>query len=171
MLQPITKKEFDEIYFIMQYSFPQSERRPREKQLALFDDERYKVCVERDYNGKIRAFMAYWGLDGVTFLEHFAVDKSLRGNGIGGKFLDELLSRLSGTVCLEAEPPLCDIAARRIAFYERHGFSLNDYEYVQPPLNDGGESVPLKVMSYPSPLSPVQFEEIRGKIYKAVYKI
>ena len=171
MLQSIKKEDFEFFYPIMKYSFPENERRSKSAQRALFDDARYKVAAERDELGKIVAFMAYWELDDVTYLEHFAVDRELRGAGLGGAFLDELTAGLNGPVVLEAEPPETEIAARRIAFYERHGFVLNDYDYIQPPLGKNRRPVPLKVMSLAAPLGREQFDDIRRKIYSAVYGV
>lgn len=171
MLQSIKKEDFELFYPIMKYSFPENERRSKSAQRALFDDARYKVTAKRDERGKIVAFMAYWKLDDVTYLEHFAVDRELRGAGLGGAFLDELTAGLNGPVVLEAEPPETEIAARRIAFYERHGFVLNDYDYIQPPLGKNRRPVPLKVMSFASPLGREQFDDVRRKIYSAVYGV
>lgn len=170
MLYLSDTKDFDEVYDIMLYSFPESERRSKKDQLGLFSDSRYKIAAERGADGIICVFLAYWELNGVTFLEHFAVAEHLRGGGLGGRFLDELVKGLKGTVCLEAELPETSIAARRIAFYERHGFILNDYRYIQPPLGEGRVEQPLKVMSYGAALTKEQFENIRAEVYEAVYK-
>ena len=120
MLELLNVDRFDEMYGIMEYSFPESERRSREGQRKLFADPRYKVAAQSDERGRLEAFLAYWQLEKVTFLEHFAVAADLRGAGLGGRFLDELLTTLKKPVLLEAEPPETDVAARRIAFYERH---------------------------------------------------
>ena len=37
MLELLDKKDFDEVYAIMEASFPETEIRPREEQYALFD--------------------------------------------------------------------------------------------------------------------------------------
>lgn len=171
MFRLLNADSFDEMYAIMEASFPRSERRSREAQRALFADAGYKVCAEADDDGRLRAFMAYWELNGVTFLEHFAVRPALRGAGTGGRFLDGLMLTLALPVVLEVEPPDGGIASRRIAFYERHGFVLNDYEYIQPPLGEGQPTLPLKIMSYKCALGREQFEAVRKEIYESVYKI
>ncbi len=171
MLELIDKSCFDEVYEIMRRSFPENERRTKESQRTLFDDKAYKVAGVRGADGRLNAFMAMWKLDGLTFLEHFAVAENLRGAGLGGAFLDELLSGLGGLVCLEVEPEeTTDMAARRIAFYGRHGFILNDYPYIQPPLGEDRAAQPLKVMSYGAALTKEEFESMRSQVYKAVYK-
>lgn len=170
MLYLSDREDFEEVYDIMLDSFPESERRGRKEQFDLLSDARYKIAVRRGGDGRICAFLAYWELNGITFLEHFAVAEHLRGGGLGGAFLDELTESLKGTICLEAELPETDIAARRIAFYERHGFFLNDYRYVQPPLGEGRAAQPLKIMSYGKTLTAEEFEHIRAEVYAAVYK-
>ncbi len=170
MLELTGKECFDEVYKIMEESFPVCERRSRERQLALFEDGKYRAAVKRNGDGKICAFMLYWVLEGATFLEHFAVDKNLRGAGLGGAFLDELLKELSAPVVLEVELPETEIAERRIQFYGRHGFVLNPYDYMQPALTEGGKPVPLKIMSHASTLSRGQFKAISSQIYADVYK-
>lgn len=170
MIEVTDISSFDDIYKIMASSFPESERRSEAGQRALFADGRYKAAVKRGGDGEIVAFVAYWQLDGVTFLEHFAVDGSLRGGGLGGAFLDELIAGLDLPIVLEVEPPETHIAARRIAFYERHGFIVNDYPYLQPPLGEGRAALPLKVMSYGAALTEAQFERARASIYAAVYR-
>ena len=78
MIQLMTKEQFKDLFEIMDYSFPRNERRDMDEQLALFDDGRYKVACQYGDDGKLHAFMAYWELDGVTYLEHF--DDGTTGN-------------------------------------------------------------------------------------------
>ena len=74
-----------------------------------------------------------------------------RNRGYGGRTL-EILKEMYERMVLEAEPPTDDLRSRRIAFYERNGFSKNDYPYLQPPYRPGETRVPLVLMSYPSRL-------------------
>ena len=161
MFELLTEKDFDGFFEIMEYSFPENERRSRENQLALFSDSRYKVAGIKDCGGNVCAFIAYWEEGGVTFLEHFAVAEDLRGSGLGGKFLDEFLKDRKKPVVLEVELPENEIAARRIGFYQRHNFVLNDFTYFQPPLGEGKKGVPLKIMSLESPLGQKEAEFVR----------
>ena len=48
MLELLNVDRFDEMYGIMEYSFPESERRSREGQRKLFADPRYKVAAQSD---------------------------------------------------------------------------------------------------------------------------
>ena len=71
---------------------------------------------------------------------------------------------------LEAEPyDSGELAKRRIAFYERQGFVVNEYEYIQPAIAKGEEPIPLIIMSSPRALSKTEYEAIRDAIYREVY--
>ena len=50
-------------------------------------------------------------------------------------------------ICLEVELPETEMAARRIGFYERNGFYYNDYFYMQPPIAEGRNAIPLRLMT------------------------
>ena len=82
--------------------------------------------------------------------------------------IKELIKKYSLPVILEAEAPETEIQKKRIEFYKKLGFFVNDYEYTQPSYH-GGESVPLKILSFPKPLSQKEFDlfyvETRKKVY------
>ncbi|AZS15605.1 hypothetical protein [Paenibacillus lutimineralis] len=71
---------------------------------------------------------------------------------------------------LEVELPDTSLSQRRIKFYERLGFYINPYDYVQPALS-GQAAIPLKMMSYPEPLTPKQFANVKSVLYSKVYKV
>ncbi|MBR5782927.1 MAG: GNAT family N-acetyltransferase [Clostridia bacterium] len=170
MLRRLKTEEFDSVFSLMEASFPIDERRPYAEQRALLDDSAYEIYVI-EQEGKITAFMAVWQWARIAFIEHFAVEPACRNGGIGGKMLQELLAHLQTTVCLEVEPPVDELTHRRIGFYRRHGFFLNDYPYVQPAISAGKTPVPLMLMSYGSSLSLKEFAEIKRLLYKKVYKV
>lgn len=162
---------FDEIYKIMESSFPTSEFRTYDGQRALLSSPYYRVLAETDPNNKTIAFLASWEFTSFRFVEHFAVDPSLRGGGTGGKLLNKYINQSRIPVRLEVEPPESDFAKRRIGFYERLGFHLNTFEYVQPPLREGQALLPLNIMSYPEPLTEEEFCHFRETVYSEVYKL
>ncbi len=157
-------KDFDSIYRIMEQSFPDDERRPYDEQKELLLDSRYSIYAE---NG---GFIAIWEFEEFVFIEHFAVDESKRNSGLGSKMLANFLGITNKTVCLEVECPDTEIAKRRIGFYERNGFFLNEYEYFQPPISKGKNIVPLMIMTSKSKVTKEKFEKIRDTLYKEVYK-
>ncbi len=94
-------------------------------------------------------FITWWRLDGMIYVEHFAVMASERGGGIGAKTMKRFVEEAGRPVVLEVEPSGAnDMASRRIAFYERCGFvAVRDYEYIQPPYGPGLPEVPLMLMT------------------------
>lgn len=73
----------------------------------------------------------------------YAVEPEMRGSGVGSDFLRALLERASGAAGLyaevEKEELAPDAAERRIAFYERLGFSRGEglyYSLFYRPLAD-----------------------------------
>ena len=168
MLVKLDKKYFDEIYKILSDSFTRDEMRPYDKQKELFDNRIYKVYGVMDAE-RLKAFAAVYELDGMLFLEHLAVSEEYRNMGLGAKILSELVA-LGKNVCLEVELPNTDINKRRIAFYERNGFFLNDYGYIQPPLAEGQNPIELKIMTFGRALSESEFAALRDMIYEKVYR-
>jgi ribosomal protein S18 acetylase RimI-like enzyme len=160
---------FDNIYALMANSFPESELRTYEEQKKLLSHPRYQLCLKTDEEGRIAGVMAVWNITGFRFVEHLAVDPQKRNGGIGRKLLTDFLVAAPTPVVLEVEPPTGELEARRIAFYKRLGFHLNDYTYAQPPLRPGQPLLPLMLMSFPSPLSEQQFQLCRDTLYREVY--
>ena len=166
LLEKLDISDFDAMFEIMEKSFPADERRPKEEQKDLFENPLYKVyCV-----GKMKAFMAVWEFDAFVFLEHFAVSPECRNEGLGSRMLAALAEMYDKKICLEVEPPETDVAASRIHFYERNGFFLNTYPYIQPPISKGKQPVPLMIMTSEA-INEQEFEEIKSTLYKEVYKI
>ena len=165
-LKEINIADFDKMFEIMEKSFPTDERRPKEEQKALFENPLYKVYCA----GEMKAFMAVWEFDSFVFLEHFAVSPVCRNEGLGSKMLEELKRIYNKKICLEVEPPETDTAKRRVNFYKRNGFYLNEYPYIQPPISKGKQPVPLMIMTSGGTIDKQEFEEIKNTLYKEVYK-
>lgn len=163
------EKRFEEYFALMEQAFPANERHTAKGHLAEFDaPEFHSLCYVPD---GLHGFINYWELDGFVYVEHFAVQPELRGQGIGAELMTELRTRVGNVaLVLEAEPPQDSMMAqRRIAFYERLGFKLNPYEYVQPAMAKGESPVPLVIMSSPKMLTEVEFIYMRDTMYRVVY--
>lgn len=169
--KPMTREYFSRVFEILEYSFPKSERRDQNEHFAEFNRHTFRSMVLD--NGTVLGFMNFWELHGFIYLEHFAVAKELRGQGLGAYLMDEL-KKISGArpLILEAEPPeQSDIAARRVRFYERLGFVLNGYKYLQPPYSGSEQPLPLSIMSFPNALSRTEFLQIRNELYRGAYEV
>jgi ribosomal protein S18 acetylase RimI-like enzyme len=164
-----TVNDFEEIFNIMQDSFPSDEYRFKEEQKALFDIENYAVYIEK-VDDKIVSFLAIWEFSGFIFLEHFAVEKTYRSKGLGSKMLTELANIYQKTICLEVELPINEQAIKRIEFYKKNGYFYNEYEYYQPPISKGKNPVPLRIVSHEKPLDKLEFNAVKDALYKLVYK-
>lgn len=162
-------QHFDEIHDLMEQAFPESERRIYEEQKELLDHPNYELVIKKNDHNKIIAFMAIWNLETCRFIEHFAVDSSMRGHGIGGKFMSEIMEDTSKPIILEVEHPDTTNAKRRISFYENLGYHLNEVDYAQPPLREGEAEVPLYVMSYPEQVPSHEFDDYKNDIFSTLY--
>lgn len=168
--EKITINDFDSLYEVMENSFPSIERRKYEEQKDLFYKDIYNVIGYKDNHDKVCAFLAFWKFKDFNFIEHFAVDDSLRGKGIGTKLLKKYLDNNNNLTVLEVELPEDEISTRRIKYYERMGMELNEYDYLQPPLQKGKPLLPLKIMSYGKKMKYHEFSGLRDGLYKNVYK-
>ncbi len=130
-------------------AFPPEERRPWDKFKELLESEPSFDVHVVTADGAFAGFISIWSLRDVCYGEHFATLQSLRGAGIGGAVLDEILKQLPKPFVGEVEPPeTSDVAKRRIGFYARHGLhTFDDYDYIQPPYSPELPSVRLLLMS------------------------
>mgnify|MGYP003105011728 CR=1 FL=1 len=169
-LETLTERDFDSVWEIMEESFPRDERRSREAQRKILDVSWYHLYGYRAH-GELMAFLAVWEFDTFLFVEHFAVRKSCRNGGLGAVLLTQLTTQSRKPVILEVELPTGELEARRIAFYERNGFYYNDYFYMQPPIAEGRNAIPLRLMTTGGPLDEEEFFRMQGLLYKNVYGV
>lgn len=110
-----------------------------------------------------------WHFDGFDYVEHFAVDGCLRGQGIGARVLGMITDAAPGLV-LEVEPAATgEMARRRIAFYKRCGFrACEEYAYVQPPYSEGLPSVELMLMTCGQ---VPDLDRVASTLHKEVYNV
>ncbi len=171
MLEVMKESQFDEVFALMRDSFPVDEYRSYEGQKALLENDLYNISVVNGDDGGVIAFVCFWENDKIAFIEHLAVDKSLRSRGLGGRILEELRAiRRDMTICLEVEPPVTEQAIRRINFYTRNGFFLNEYEYRQPALGEGRQSLRLMIMTSGKKVGEDEFADLKRTLYESFYK-
>lgn len=167
-LRPIETADMLSAEVLYISSFPPEERRPW-SQIA---DAASEPCLYGLYTGEyiFAGIITVWKFNDFAYVEHFAVDPTKRGGGIGAQAIGELKHMLQLPVVLEVEPldhpdPM---ASRRITFYERCGFTLLDYPYIQPPYAPGLPSVPLCLMTTDTGLDP---SEISRTLHSKVYSL
>ncbi len=157
-------------------SFPEEERRPWEQILlepstTLRGPFLHLLLIAKGVFERFAGIITTWHFDEFNYLEHFATMPTLRGCGIGSYTLLCLTSGFNGPWVLEVERPSDDtpMAARRIAFYERNGFHLLDYDYIQPPYAPGLPSVPMLLMSTDPDIDPATVADIlHNRVYRTL---
>lgn len=142
-------------------SFPACERREEDMHILTLGDRNF--AADTIYISDMFAgILYYWHWDEFSFIEHFATEPELRGQGIGGLALDEWKIAQQGRVMLlEIEPPIDDITSRREAFYMKHGFITNSYLHMHPSYSSTTEPHQLLVMSAPGTINEEQFKEFQ----------
>ena len=168
-MRKIKTQDFDVIYSLMEKTFPSDEYRTYDEQKALFNKPEYAIYGLYNAVQDIKAFIAVWQFNKFAYIEHLAVDPEHRNDGIGAYILNKTVERLGQTVCLEVEPPETEMAVRRIGFYKRNNFFLNEYAYRQPPISCGKKAIPLLIMTSGSKVDEKMFEKIKSTLYSKVY--
>lgn len=169
-IKNISDSKLSKMHNIYCSAFPVDEQRPWTSLLnkvAAGEILLYVALVGEDVAG----MATIWHLDGFRYIEHLAVDQSLRGHGLGADMVRWLLSAESSPVVLEAEPRgLSAMAARRIGFYERLGFTAHhDYNYIQPPYTPDSANVPLTLMTAGEPVPDL--DAVTLSLYSRVYGV
>ena len=121
-------------------------------------------------DNQVIGLLGIWQFKKFNFIEHFAVREDLRGQGLGSQMIQDYAKSDAKPIVLETERPKTKIAKRRIGFWQRNGFILNEYDYIQPPYSPEKYPVPMFLMSKPHPLTPEEFESYRTSIHTAVYE-
>lgn len=167
---PMPHEKFMQLFDIMERSFPREEHGSAQLHYSELSRSEFR-CLCYEPEGVPAAFMNYYDFseNSVVFLEHFAVEQQLRGNGIGSQLMQYFKEITSPSlIVLEVEPPEGEKERRRIAFYQRMGFVLNSGEYFQPAFHEGMSELPLKLMST-EPLHGARFKETAALIHKKAY--
>ena len=163
----INKEEFNSIYESMTTSFASDEIRTFEDAYKLLSLKEYKVFHLTLNNNKV-GFITLWKFDTCTFVEHFVIYEEYRNKGYGGTAID-LINKEFNKVVLEAELGTTDLSKRRLAFYRRHGFKINDIDYVQPAYHKDKQPVDMYLLSYPNKLENI--DKLIEEIYELVYGV
>lgn len=151
-------------------AFPASERRTEagwRGQLRHGDPFHLRLIAKE---GCFAGFISFWDFTRFTYVEHFAIDETARGGGIGGAAIDTM-RQLRPRLVLEVEPPATTMARRRVGFYGRHGFHLSEHPYLQPPYQKGGEWLPLILMTTDPAFLQEAFAQTRATIHRHVYGV
>lgn len=118
----------------MKQDFPPSELRPYSSMEKLMKNGEYLCfgCFEGD---TLAAYAYFVVSEGAALLDYYAVNESMRGQGVGGRFLSEIrnfamefsapfLSIEVESVRSAQDPREAELRARRIRFYEHCGCTM-----------------------------------------------
>lgn len=83
-------KDFDQVYTLMEESFPKDEYRDYQKQKELFQNPEYQILIEKSRVPGNQSIFAAWEFETFIYVEHFAVNPVLRNGGVGSKMLKAL---------------------------------------------------------------------------------
>lgn len=140
-------------------SFPDEERRDwqtnEDAERFISSHPEMRVLLAFSSEGEFVGFLNYWLLSDsddetqrVFYGEHLAITPEMRNQGIGAGIIAELKRLTSDRILMEVELPEDEMAHRRIAMYERHGFVTHpDIKYLQPSYARGKEPIELMLMS------------------------
>ena len=107
-------------------SFPIFEQRTEEQQAWAFEQAEYHLAGYTD-KGRWIGFISYWEFDTYIYVEHFAIDAALRGQGYGSRVLRMFVEQKGKTVLLEIDLIVDEVSAARLRFYTHCGFRMNPW--------------------------------------------
>lgn len=165
-IQPVQTERLRSAYT---ESFPVAEQRPWEQILSPVSPLFAPYSIE--HAGEVAGAVTLWRLEPCWCVEHLFTLPAVRGLGVGAAAVQAVLRELPAGCPLILEAEFADahpMAARRLAFYERLGFRVQPYPYIQPPYVAGGASIPLHILST-VPLSEEAFVAVRDALYTHVY--
>lgn len=161
-------KYFSKMISIYNYSFPEFEKRTLVNQIEVLNDESYK-CIVVCENNILVGIILYWDFENYKYVEHLAIDKDLRGKSYGSKILKEFCND-NKTIILEIDPPIDEVSVKRLKFYNKLGFVMQEFNHIHPPYRLGYEGHKLKVLSFNRELSKSEYYEFNDFLKNRIMK-
>lgn len=160
----------DEIYSFLELLFDKNELRPKEQFEKRFQN--HQCQIQTTYlSNQLVGVIIYYEMKDFILIEYFGIAGNWQSKGLGTKILKEFLLHQDKIILLEVEPATDLLKQKRIEFYQRLGFYLNNEAYTMPSFTNKNEEIPLFVMSYPNKIDPIQFQKFNQEIKKYVYDI
>jgi len=160
---------FEQVWSVYTEAFTAVERRTRQEQMRVMRDPRYRFSAVM-HEHSVVGVLAWWELPGFCFIEHFAIASSQRSGGFGRRAIALLQTHVASPIVLDVEPfGLDHQAVRRVAFYERLGFSY----CAQPvflPAYEGKPIAPTHFMAWRTTLDGAMREHVFDTVTRAIYK-
>ncbi|WP_299432328.1 GNAT family N-acetyltransferase [uncultured Maribacter sp.] len=109
------------------------------------------------------------GFKTLKYVDHFATSTQQRNKGFGKLILENFIEASNKPILLEVELPNSSINKRRIKFYERIGFKLNQHYYEVPASKKGQKPLQLLLMSYPYILTAKDVKDFTDKCHPLIF--
>ncbi|WP_430816922.1 GNAT family N-acetyltransferase [Carboxylicivirga sp. RSCT41] len=151
---------FPAFWKLYENAFPLMERRDLVLQKKVLTQEIYHCDVILN-DQECVGIILWWQFNNAVYIEHLAIEDKWRGQGLGAQVLNDFMNGNEQRIILEVELPDKTINKRRITFYQRIGFKLNNYKHKQWPLRRNGEELDLLLMSFPNLLTSSEFKEFQ----------
>lgn len=173
LMKQIRLKNISDDYFykaweLYEDAFPMQERRLLDAQIVVMKKVNYHFDLIID-NKQLIGFLLWWNFETYRYVDHFATAIHQRNKGFGKLILENFMKINDKPILLEVELPNSTIDQRRIKFYERIGFKLNQHYYEVPPLKKGQPPLELLLMSYPDYLSTKDVEQFIEKCHPIIF--
>lgn len=172
--KPLTTGHAEYAYVeqLLHSAFPPEERRDDDRQRINTDKESrfYTLYIYRDGDKPLPVgVLTYWDFDSFLYIEHLAIDPSLRGQGYGQTVLASFGQSRPHPIVLEVEHPTDEQSRRRIRFYQQCGFTLWPCDYLQPPYRKGDSPLPLYLMASGGLDFHHHYDTVRKTLHREVY--
>ena len=173
-MKQIRLKNISDVYFnsawkLYEDAFPLEERRSLDAQKNVMKKTNYHFEIIVDDNQLI-GFLLWWDFEKNRYIDHFATLTEQRNKGFGKQILERFLDINDKPILLEVELPNSAINQRRIKFYERIGFKLNQHYYEVPSSKEDHSPLELLLMSYPEHLTKKDVEQFVESCHPIIFK-
>ena len=159
---------FDQVWAIYTEAFSDFERRSLFEQMHVMRHPHYRFSAIRHVE-EVVGVVGYWEISGFCFVEHVAVSASHRSGGYGRRAIQLVQQNAQGPILVDVEPFGTDqLAARRVAFYNRLGFHYCGTPVTLPPYA-GKTTEPSNLMAWPMALNLAEREQVVETIKRVVY--
>ncbi len=160
---------FETAWSLYTGSFPLCEQRMERDQAKVLQDRRYHFTLFFE-NERFTGLIGYWEFEEYVYIEHYAIDPTLRGGGYGSRILGEFIREAGRPVILEIDPVEDELSMKRLRFYQRLGFASNPYEHRLPRYRSGEEhqEMFLHILTYPQPIETALYERFNEDLHKII---
>lgn len=157
---------FKELYGI---SFPIFEQRTEAQQDKAFSSLQYRLVAYQEEDTFL-GFISYWEFDTYIYVEHLAVNQSIRGKGYGSIILNKFIADTRKIVLLEIEPVIDEVSAARLRFYQKCGFHENGYKHIHPPYRAEFKGHSLVILTTERPISEDEYNRFNDDLIQVIMK-